>query len=127
MSSVLIIDDYEPVRKLIRQALEGAGHTVVEASSSHEGLRVFRETPTDVILTDSLMPYEDTLQTTQKLRSEFPDVKTIVFIRETADRSFIDLAKLLGANGTLMKPFDLRVLRDTVQRVLQEEVGQLSH
>jgi PleD family two-component response regulator len=120
MASVLIIDEYEPVRRLVRQALEGAGYTVVEAPSSHEGFRLFREAPTDVILTDSLMPDEDGLETTTKLRREFPDVKTIVFIGGTADRSFIDEAKLLGANGTLMKPFELRDLRDTMQRVLQK-------
>ena len=127
MSSILIIDDYEPVRRLVRQALEGAGYTVVEASSSHEGVRLFREAPTDVILTDSLMPYEDGLETIEKLCREFPDVKTIVFTDRTADRSFIDLAKLLGANGTLMKPFELRDLRDTVRRVLEKKVGQFSH
>ena len=120
MSSVLIIDDYEPVRRLVRQALEGAGYTVVEASSSHEGLRLFREAPTDVILTDSLMPYEDGLETTKQLRREFPDVKTIVFTGRTADRSVIDLAKLRGANETLTKPFELRDLRDTVRRVLRK-------
>jgi PleD family two-component response regulator len=120
MSSVLIIDDYESVRRLVRQALEGAGHTVVEAPSSHEGLRLFREAPTDVILTDSLMAYQDGMETTQKLRREFPDVKTIVFIAGIADRSFMDLAKLLGANGTLMKPFELRDLRDTVRSVVRK-------
>ena len=120
MSSILIIDDYEPVRRLVRQALEGAGYTVVEASNSHEGLRLFREAPTDVILTDSLMPYKNGLETIDKLCREFPDVKTIVFTDRAADRSFIDLAKLLGANGTLMKPFELRNLRDTVRRVLEK-------
>lgn len=120
MSSILIIDDYEPVRRLVRQALEWAGYTVVEAPNSHEGLRLFREAPTDVILTDGLMPYEDGLETTQTLRREFPDVKTIVFTAETADRSFIDLAKQLEANGTLKKPFELRDLLDTVRRVLQK-------
>ena len=120
MSSILIIDDYEPVRRLVRQALEGAGYTVVEASSSHEGVRLFREAPTDVILTDSLMPYKNGLETIEKLCREFPDVKTIVFTDRAADRSFIDLAKLLGANGTLMKPFELRDLRDTVRRVSEK-------
>ena len=120
MSSILIIDDYESVRRLVRQALEGVGYTVVEASSSHEGLRLFREAPTDVILTDSLMPYEDRLETTEQLCREFPDVKTIVFTDRRADRSFLDLVKLLWANGTLMKPFELRDLRDTVRRVLEK-------
>ncbi|HMF85903.1 MAG TPA: response regulator [Nitrospiraceae bacterium] len=119
MSSILIIDDHESVRRLVRQALEGAGYTVVEASSSHEGLRLFREAPTDVILTDSLMPYEDGLETTEQLCREFPDVKTIIFTDRTADRRFLDLVKLLWANGTLMKPFELRDLRDTVRRVLE--------
>jgi CheY-like chemotaxis protein len=119
MPSILIIDDYEPVRRLVRHALEGAGYTVVEASSSHEGLRLFREAPTDVILTDSLMPYEDGLETTEQLCREFPDVKTIIFTDRTADRRFLDLVKLLWANGTLMKPFELRDLRDTVRRVLE--------
>jgi CheY-like chemotaxis protein len=68
-----------------------------------------------MILTDGLMPNGDGLETTQKLRREFPDVKNIVFTAGTADRSFIDLA-----NGTLKKPFELRDLLDTVRRVLQK-------
>ena len=116
MSSVLIIDDYESVRRLVRQALEGAGYTVVEAASSYEGLRLFREVPTDVIL----MSYEDGLETALKLRREYPDVKTVIFTSGSADRSFIDLEKLLSANGTLRKPFELRDLRNTVRRVLQK-------
>ena len=125
MVSILIIDDNQTVRRLLRQVLEGVGYSVVDASNGREGLSRFRQDPTDLVITDILMPDKDGLETILELRREFPDVKIIAFTGETGQGNFLDVAKLLGANRTLTKPFDVVALRETVQDLLEIWPGHI--
>ncbi|HEX6825003.1 MAG TPA: response regulator, partial [Nitrospiraceae bacterium] len=72
---------------------------------------------------DILMPNQDGLETTVALRREFPDAKIIV-ITGGSDMigilNFLDVAKMLGAHSTLQKPFEMKILLDTVHAELQE-------
>jgi CheY-like chemotaxis protein len=54
MATILIIDDEEGVRALLRTTLEAAGHKVVEAASGRIGLDLYRLRPTDLVITDIL-------------------------------------------------------------------------
>ena len=56
MATILIIDDQAPIRALLRAALEGDGHEVLEASNGRLGLALYRERSVDLIITDMLMP-----------------------------------------------------------------------
>jgi CheY-like chemotaxis protein len=52
MVTILVIDDQEPIRFLLRIALEGTGHEVLEASSGHLGLALYRARSADLVITD---------------------------------------------------------------------------
>ena len=56
MATILIIDDQESIRALLRTMLEAAGHKVMGASNGRIGLDLYRQKPTDLIITDILMP-----------------------------------------------------------------------
>jgi CheY-like chemotaxis protein len=56
MVQILLIDDVESVRGLWRAILEQAGYVVHEASTGSEGIRLFRERPSEVVITDSTCP-----------------------------------------------------------------------
>lgn len=56
IATILIIDDEESIRALLRTTLEGAGHEVKEASNGRIGLELYRFRPTDLVITDILMP-----------------------------------------------------------------------
>ena len=56
MATILIIDDEEAVRALLRFALEAAGYEVTEAANGRQGLERYRQRPTDLVITDMLMP-----------------------------------------------------------------------
>jgi len=122
MPSVLVVDDEDQLRQLIREILEQAGYQVTEARDGKEALIQYRLAPADVVIMDILMPEQDGLGTTSTLRREFPNVK-IIAITGSSEMigilSFLDVAKMLGAHRALQKPFEMQTLLDTVQAELQ--------
>jgi CheY-like chemotaxis protein len=122
MPSVLVVDDEDQLRQLIREILEQAGYQVTEARDGKEAVLQYRLAPADVVIMDILMPEQDGLETTSTLRREFPNVK-IIAITGSSEMigilSFLDVAKMLGAHRALQKPFDMQTLLDTVQAELQ--------
>lgn len=117
MPSVLVVDDQDQVRQLIRETLEQAGYEVEEASDGKESLDRYRVRSTDVVIMDILMPDQDGLETIMTLRQEFPDIR-IIAMTGGSDTvgipNFLDAAKMLGARRALQKPFELKVLLDAV-------------
>lgn len=122
MPSVLVVDDEDQIRQLIRETLEQAGYHVTEARDGREALQQYRQAPVDVVIMDILMPDQDGLESTATLRREFPNVK-VVAITGGSDMigilNFLDVAKMLGARRTLQKPFDMKALLHAVQAELQ--------
>jgi DNA-binding NtrC family response regulator len=122
VARILIIDDEDQPRRMLQQVLMRAGYEVVEARDGNEGLQCFREAPTDVIITDILMPEKEGLETIIDLRRAFPTVKIIAISGggRTGNLNFLDIAKRLGAQRTLQKPFDLQDMLGAVSELLQE-------
>jgi two-component system chemotaxis response regulator CheY len=122
MPSILVVDDEDQVRRLVRETLEQAGYLVMEARDGKEALQQHRLAPADLVIMDILMPDQDGLETIAALRREFPDVKVIA-ITGGSDMigilNFLDVAKMLGAHSALQKPFEMKTLLDTVQAELQ--------
>ena len=75
MALILIIDDDDQIRDVIRRMLEPAGHEVVEAVDGADGIRIYRERPADLIITDLIMPKKEGVELIMELKMEFPDVK----------------------------------------------------
>jgi CheY-like chemotaxis protein len=117
MPSVLVVDDEDQVRQLIRETLEQAGYEVREARDGKEGLERYRAKPTDLVIMDILMPDQDGLESIMTLRREFPACRVIA-ITGGSDMigilNFLDVAKMLGARRTLQKPFEMKILLEAV-------------
>ena len=120
MATILVIDDDHQLRALFRDILERAGHHVLEARNGHEGLRLVRQTPLAVVITDLLMPDMDGLEVTQMVRREAPGVPVIALTGGTAHFDFLDAAKLMGAYRILHKPITRAELLEAVQDAIQE-------
>jgi two-component system chemotaxis response regulator CheY len=117
MPSVLVVDDQDQVRLLIRETLEQAGYEVEEAHDGKEGLDRYRAHAADLVLMDILMPDQDGLESILTLRREFPDARVIAMTGGSemiGVLNFLAVAKMLGARRTLRKPFELEVLLDAV-------------
>lgn len=118
MALILIVDDEEPIRQLLRTILEADGHRVLEAADGREGLSLYRTTPTDLVITDILMPDRDGLEVTLELTREFLDARVIAMTGATGNDNFLNVAKLFGARRLLHKPFGVRELRQAVNHAL---------
>jgi two-component system response regulator (stage 0 sporulation protein F) len=114
MASILIIDDEADIRRLLRVALEGAGHRVWEATNGREGVALYRSAPADVVLVDILMPVQDGLDTILALMQEFINTKVIAMTGVAGTQGKLDMAKLLGARHTLLKPFNIQTMLSTI-------------
>ena len=119
MQRILIIDDDEQVRTLLRDILTFEGFSVIEAGDGAVGLKLYREQPTDLIMTDLIMPEKEGLETIMALRKEFPNVRIIAMSAGgSRGHSYLPTAKMLGAAQTLSKPFLRQEAVDAVRKTL---------
>jgi len=118
MAKILVVDDSSMSRRTLREALEGAGHAVVEAGDGMLALeRYFLERP-DAVMLDLVMQGLDGIATLSRLRELDPAARVIV---ATADiqRSSRELAANAGAREFINKPFAREEVIDAVRRVLE--------
>ena len=100
------------MRAMLRDMLEDAGHRIIEAGTSEDGVRLYREQPTDIVITDLFIPSKGGLEIIKELTQDYPDVKIVaisgVDVSGTGYRHDIDpkeLAVRCGAKLSLKKPF----------------------
>jgi two-component system response regulator (stage 0 sporulation protein F) len=119
MATILIVDDEDSVRQLLRRILEEDGHEVREASNGQEGLSLYRQAPADLVITDILMPARDGMDVTLELTREFLEAKVIAMTGATGDQNFLSVAKLFGARQIIQKPFTVEEVRHLVRSTLE--------
>ncbi|MBI1734558.1 MAG: response regulator [Candidatus Rokubacteria bacterium] len=120
MARVLVIDDNPDIRALLREAFELHGYEVEVAANGRAALRLVRERPVDVVITDIFMPEQDGIETILELRRDFPDVKIIAMSGggTTGNLSYLPAATQLGAVHSISKPFDCLEVVATVREML---------
>ena len=117
MARILVIDDDYEVRVSLRKMLEMAGHRVIEASNGEEGVRLYSQNPTDLIITDILMPEKDGVEALLELRTDFPDIKVIVISGE--GKELLATASEFGALRVFEKPFRVQEILSAVKELLE--------
>ena len=117
--TVLVVDDYRPVRSLCRVSLEEAGFRVLEAENGEQALASVQAERPDAILLDIMMPGISGWEVTAALLAErSTDEIPIIFISARTEPSDRIRAYELGAQAYVTKPFDPDVLAETVATVL---------
>jgi len=96
MATILIIDDEEIIRVLLRSALEAEGYEVMEGANGRQGLELYRQRPTDLVITDIVMPELNGLDMLLELTREFLHARVIAISGAGGERNVLDVAKLLG-------------------------------
>ena len=119
MATILIIDDEEIIRVLLRSALEVEGYEVTEAANGREGLELYRQRPTNLVITDIVMPELNGLDMLLELTREFLHAKVIAISGAGEEKNVLDVAKLLGARQTFQKPFSIPHLLGAVRYELE--------
>jgi DNA-binding response OmpR family regulator len=125
MTRILVIDDEPSVRELLSVMLTEEGYEVVEAADGEAGMRLFRENPADLVITDLIMPEKEGIETIMDLRRNFPDVKIIAMsgggIIHAED--YLGMARGVGAHCVFEKPFGVSDLLKAVHQLLDSPDG----
>ena len=129
MALILIIDDEPQIRSMLKLMLERDGYEVAEAPDGIEGIRVYRQKPADLIITDLIMPNKDGIGMIIDLKKEFPNVKIIAMSGGGLNKpeGYLKGAKKLGAACTLTKPIDRDEMLRAIKDVLQSPSSQIDH
>ncbi|MBI2217806.1 MAG: response regulator [Candidatus Rokubacteria bacterium] len=117
---ILIVEDNEKNRKLVRDALQFKGYRTIEAETGEDGVRLAREHRPALVLMDIQLPGIDGIQALQQLRSD-PATSAIPVIAVTASVMMRDRQKIMAAgfDGFQGKPISVKELFATVQRCLE--------
>lgn len=123
MSRILVIDDDQQIRELIREILERGGHTVFEADNGVAGLRKMAEETVDIVVTDIIMPDKDGLETITDLRKSYPEVRIIAISGggRRVNRDYLPTAQAFGADLVLYKPFRPQDVMDAIDEVSEKD------
>ncbi|MCH7472534.1 response regulator [bacterium] len=107
---------------MLKQMLERAGYEVMLAPEGKVGVRIYREEPPDVVITDIFMPGQEGIETIRDLCRDFPGVKIIAVSGGARGGSlnFLPAAEMFGAVRTLNKPFEQREILEALKEVFEE-------
>jgi len=119
VATILIIDDEPSVRLAIRKVLEREEHTAIEASDGKKGINLFRSENPDLVITDILMPEVYGLEVIRTIRRENSTLPIVAITAYTSSR--LTLAKELGSNFILKKPFSIDDLRHIINKALNKK------
>ncbi len=119
---VALVDDQTLFLKGLRLILEGFEEIeiVIQATSGEELFQAMATVIPDVILLDLKMPGMDGIAVAEKLRPQYPNVK-IILLTMHDDERFIQHVLSVGANGYLLKNEEPEVLRDAINKVLNQD------
>ena len=115
MTKILLVEDEERIRSLLKEVLESEGYEVQEVSSGKEALQSHARSPPDLILTDIVMPDTEGIEMIIKIRKSDPNVKIVAM----SGGDYLAMARKLGADCTLTKPFSNQALLDAVKATLE--------
>lgn len=120
MAKILIIDDEDPIRKMLRKVLEKNGYEVMDACNGSQGIKLFKEHGPDIVITDLIMPEKEGLETIRELKKLNSDVRIIAISGGgiTDPKIYLNLAAKLGAVCTFAKPVDNEILLSTIKKLL---------
>ncbi len=119
MKKLLVIDDELIIREMIQAILEDEGFVVFMASNGSEGISLCRKNPgIDLVITDIVMPEKEGLETIKEIRAINPSVKIMAISGVGLKDTYLKIARCLGADCILPKPFSADELVQNVFSLL---------
>jgi DNA-binding NtrC family response regulator len=120
MKKILIIDDETHILLMLKKMLERAGYEIDLAANGNEGLYLFKSAPSDLVITDIIMPEKEGLETIREMKRMQPGLKIIAMSgggKISAD-NYLETAKIFGASKILEKPFTQQKMVSAVQELM---------
>ncbi len=120
--NVLVIDDNEDMRMLVKDILETAGLNVKEASNVNEGWESICHSPPHLVISDIHMPPDSGFDLIEKMKlSGLKEKIPVIVLSGLNDMKTIHTAMALGVNDFVIKPFSAKTLINKIRKTLQHE------
>lgn len=131
MTSIILVDDEPDIRDSVQRTLEQAGYAVRVADSGTEGIAEYRRSPSDLLITDMIMPNGHGLDLIRELRADYPDMRILAIsgggnfgaqsyqTGAISTTAYLAAATAAGAKVALTKPFTREKLLAAVQEALK--------
>lgn len=121
MVSILLVDDDDEFLTMLTDVLERGGYQVQQASDGQQAIDLYRTQPADLVITDLVMPEKEGIQLIMELRRLNPKVKIIAIsgAGESLVEEYLKMAKVLGAQRVLAKPFSEPEILAAVSQVIE--------
>jgi two-component system KDP operon response regulator KdpE len=121
-AKILIVDDAQQVRRVLRTALSAEGYTIFEAGTGEEALESVRQSTPDAILLDVNMPGIGGLETCREIRRTM-DIPILMLTVRNAERDKV-MALDAGADDYVVKPFSMAELLARIRAALRRRLPQ---
>ena len=107
MARILIVDDDDIFRAMLKQLLEREGYDVIDTDDGHVAHDLYQAHPTDAVIVDMVMSAKTGIATIMDLRDAFPGVRIIAMSGDphVFPEDYLEVAKGLGAMCAITKPF----------------------
>jgi two-component system chemotaxis response regulator CheY len=117
MADVLIADDSEFMRNLLREILEEDHNIVDEVENGVEAVEVFKEQHPDLVMMDIVMPIRDGIEATNEIKNTDPSANVIMCTSVGQEEKMKEAVKA-GADGYITKPFQKPSVMEAIQDVV---------
>lgn len=116
---VLIADDSQFMRRLLRVILEEDHHVVGEAENGVEAIELYDEQGPDLVIMGVVMPIRDGIEATEEITDADPSAKVVMCTSVGQERK-MESALQAGAEGYITKPFQKQSILDEIENVVRD-------
>ena len=119
MAKILIVDDSRTSRKILRQILEEAGHTIIgEGVDGEDGYLKYKELKPDLVTLDITMPKMDGIEALQLIKKNDENVKVVMITAAGQKEKMIQAIKY-GAAEFIAKPYEVEEVKEIITKTLE--------
>jgi two-component system cell cycle sensor histidine kinase/response regulator CckA len=123
MRTILVVDDEEAVREMLRHVLRSFGYDIMSAANGEDAVMILQtsERPVDVLLSDAVLPHLDGWTLAETARQIRPEIKCVIMSGYVDDSHFLTGTRF-GCEF-IAKPFGLPDLMAVLEKSLHDEIG----
>lgn len=122
MASILIVDDDPTVRMIATELLREENYAITEADDGHTAMKIIEAVPLDLLILDILMPTMDGFEVIRAVKRAHPHIRILAISsggRRAGAVSYLETARIFGADEVMVKPLRVSVFATTVARLLE--------
>lgn len=125
MNKILVVDDDQQIRNMLRATLERENYEVVEAGDGIEAMAAYKSESIDLVITDIVMPDKEGIELIMELKGTNPEVKIIAISGggRINPEDYLKWARRFGVDRTFSKPVDRQKLLEAMASILAPQVA----